>query len=74
MEEKAKKFDQNKYINEFIKENYDRVVVKVPKGKLQELKEYAAARDLSVNKLIIRALEEYCMMDLSTKSKTKNET
>jgi hypothetical protein len=66
MEEKSK-FNKQKYDTDIKKKLYDITTIQLPKGKLQELKEYAAARDLSVNKLIIRALEEYCMMDLSKK-------
>ena len=49
-------FDQNKYNQDFNKKNYDRLVMDIPKGKKQELKEFAATQDLSVSELIRRAL------------------
>lgn len=38
------------------KKNYDRLVMDIPKGKKQELKDFAATQDLSVSELIRRAL------------------
>lgn len=49
-------FDQNKYNQDFNKKNYDRLVMDIPKGKKQELKDFAATQDLSVSELIRRAL------------------
>lgn len=49
-------FDQNKYNQDFNKKNYDRLVMDIPKGKKQELKEFAKTQDLSVSELIRRAL------------------
>ena len=49
-------FDQNKYNQDFNKKNYDRLVMDIPKGKKQELKEFAATQDLSISELIRRAL------------------
>lgn len=49
-------FDQKKYNQDFNKKNYDRLVMDIPKGKKQELKEFAATQDLSVSELIRRAL------------------
>lgn len=49
-------FDKNKYNQDFNKKNYDRLVMDIPKGKKQELKEFAATQDLSVSELIRRAL------------------
>jgi hypothetical protein len=75
MEEKAeKKRASVKQNNDYKRDNYDVIRILVPKGKSQEIKEYAEARDLSISKLICRALEEYCMMDLSMKSIPKSKT
>lgn len=49
-------FDKNKYNQDFNKKNYDRLVMDIPKGKKQELKDFAATQDLSVSELIRRAL------------------
>ena len=45
-------FNQVKYINEFIKEKYDRINLTVPKGQKEMLKEYARAKGMSVNEFI----------------------
>lgn len=49
-------FDQKKYNQDFNKKNYDRLVMDIPKGKKQELKEFAKTQNLSVSELIRRAL------------------
>lgn len=46
------------YQAEFERENYDRVVILLPKGKRQILKDYAAKRGESVTQLVISTLEE----------------
>lgn len=43
----------------YTKENYDSVIFYVPKGKRDALKKYAQSKNLSLNKLIQTALEEY---------------
>lgn len=59
-------FDQKKYIDEFNKENYDRISIRVPKGKKDELTKLAKQKGgRSVNSLIIEALESYYGIDLS---------
>ena len=67
-------FDQTEYITGYIKENYDRVEIRVPKGKRQILKDLATQynfRDdkgkLSVSKLVLDAVEEKYGVDLTTK-------
>lgn len=56
---KSGEFDQIKYQNEFIKTNYDRINLLVPKGKKEDLKALAAAKGQSLNTLINQAIEEY---------------
>lgn len=65
-------FDQTKYIDEYVKENYDRVVFKIPKGKKELLKHKAQELNitddkgkLSVSRLIIEAVEQTYNLDLS---------
>lgn len=59
-------FDQKKYIDEFNKENYDRISIRIPKGKKDELTKLAKQKGgRSVNRLIIEALESYYGIDLS---------
>lgn len=44
---------------EYVKENYETIRVYVPKGQRDDIKDYAQSQGLSVNKLLITALEEY---------------
>lgn len=38
---------------------YDRIIIYVPKGKREELKEYVAEQGMSVNEFINNAIESY---------------
>lgn len=58
----------SEYKNKFDKENYDRFLVTIPKGKKAELRDYAGCNDMSLNQLIVRALEEKTLIDLKTKT------
>ena len=65
-------FDQTKYVTDYIKENYDRVEVKVPKGKRAVLKKMAQELNfvddkgkVSVSRMIIEAIEQVHHVDLS---------
>lgn len=58
-------FDQNKYISDFQRQNYDRIVLQIPKGKKQLLKDIAKENQESLNKIVINALEQFYKIDLS---------
>lgn len=59
-------FDQQKYIDEFNKENYDRLSIRIPKGKKTVLTELSKSKGgQSINSLIIEALEAYYDINLS---------
>lgn len=65
-------FDPSQYINDFAKQNYDRIAVQVPKGKRELLRKIAQENNItddrgkiSVNRMIIEALEEKYHIDLS---------
>lgn len=67
-------FEQDKYVNDYKKQNYDIVRVMLPKGKKDLLKEEARIRDirdskgqLSVSRMIVLALEKQYGLDLHTK-------
>lgn len=47
------------YVNNFTREQYDRISVVVPKGQKAELQEVAERLDMSLNGLIKTALDEY---------------
>ena len=48
---------QQKSVNKYVKENYDRINVTFPKGKREILKSFADAQNLSVNSFILSAVE-----------------
>ena len=50
-------FNQTKYINEFMKEKYDRIGLVVPKGRKEIIKEYAKSKKMSVNEFINSLIE-----------------
>ena len=49
---------QQKAVNKYVKENYDRVNVNMPKGQKETVKAHAEARGESVNAFINRAVTE----------------
>jgi hypothetical protein len=57
-------FDQNKYVADFKRENYDAVTFLIPKGKKAALKQRAQIDGISVSQLVVRALEEFYKLDL----------
>ena len=54
-----KKNAQFKRQNDFIKNNYDRVNLTLPKGKKEQIKATAAARSMSLNEFINAAIDAY---------------
>lgn len=51
-------FDQKKYIADYVKENYDRMTVRLPKGQLSILKERAAQKGMSINSYITHLINK----------------
>ncbi len=49
---------QQRAVTKYMKENYDEIKLRVPKGKKEEIQTRAAADGLSVNAWIGRAIEE----------------
>ena len=49
---------QQKAVNKYVKNNYDRINVTFPKGQKEKLKEHAQKQDESVNAFIIRSVSE----------------
>lgn len=66
-------FDKNKYIMEYDKDNYDRIITKVPKGNKRLLKEYAEANGLSMADLIIAAVKRMYGIDLREKQSFESD-
>ena len=49
---------QQKAVNKYVRENYDRVNVNMPKGKKEKIQEQAALCGMSVNAFINAAIDE----------------
>lgn len=64
MEEKEK-FDPTKYKNDFAKTNYEQIILRVFKGKKALLQKVAEEQNMSINQMIINALEIVYRIDLS---------
>ena len=43
---------QQKAVAKYMKNNYDTIITRVPKGTREQLQEYCRKKDISVNKLI----------------------
>lgn len=66
-----KKFDAVKYKNDFQKEKYDRIIVNVPKGEREPIKEHALNHGFtSLNSYIVYATKEQMKRDLEEDKKT----
>lgn len=55
---------QQRAVNKYVKNNYDRVNVTFPKGRKDELKAHAAGRGESLNAFINRAIDETLERDI----------
>lgn len=53
------KEEKNRYINEWKKQNKDRLYIIVPKGKKEHWKEYANNNNLSLSQLVSIAIDNY---------------
>ena len=60
-----KKTAQFRRQNDFIKNNYDRVNLTLPKGKKEEIKSAAAALGMSTNEYILKAIDSMMSGELS---------
>ncbi len=49
---------QQKAVNKYVKNNYDRINVTFPKGQKEVLKQHAASQNESVNSFIVRSVKE----------------
>lgn len=46
-------------VQKYKQKAYDRILLLLPKGQREEVKEMAAKRGLSVNKFLLQLIEEY---------------
>ena len=58
-------FDKKMYDSEFEKNNYDKILIKIPKGKRDELRALAKDNGISMNRLFIEAVEDKYLISLS---------
>lgn len=73
------KFNATKYKNDFQKENYDRIIVNVSKGKKSEIEEYRRKKGFKslneyINELIRRDMYENNIAETKVIHVDKNET
>lgn len=54
---------QQKAVNKYVKNNYDRINVTFPKGQKEKLKEHAKKQEESVNAFIVRSVSETMIRD-----------
>ncbi|MCD7821303.1 MAG: type II toxin-antitoxin system HicB family antitoxin [Clostridiales bacterium] len=64
---------QQASVNKYIKNNYDRINIVVPKGKREELKEHAKSMGESLNAFLSRAADEQVKRDNENKSASPQE-
>ena len=56
---------QQKAVNKYMKANYDRINLTMPKGRREELRVFAEARGESLNSFINRAITETILRETS---------
>ena len=57
---------QQKAVNKYVRENYDRINVNMPKGKKEEIQAHAAKLGMSLNAFINAAIDEKMGRQLET--------
>ena len=57
---------QQKAVHKYVKNNYDRLELTVPKGRKAEIKAHAETQNESVNAFIVRAVNETIERDNSS--------
>ena len=49
---------QQGHVSKYVKEHYDTIIVRTPKGKKKEITDQATAQNVSVNKFINDAIQD----------------
>lgn len=63
---------QQKAVNKYVKNNYDRINVTFPKGQKEKLREHAQKQNESVNAFIVRSVSEAMERDLAAVQEPDN--
>lgn len=63
MPEEKKPFDQRTYIDQWQKEHYDRLYIRITKGEKDRLKAHAESHGESLNEFIKRAISDQICRD-----------
>lgn len=63
---------QQRAVQKYVKNNYDRVVLTLPKGDREKVKEHAKKQKESMNAFVIRAIDETMERDVE-REVVKNE-
>ena len=65
---------QQKAVNKYMSQNYDRINLTVPKGQKEIIKAHAEARGESVNAFVGRAIEETMQRDKAAPGASEGQT
>lgn len=49
---------QQKAVSKYMKENYDEIKIRIPKGQKERIQEFAKAKEMSVNAFIWETIQE----------------
>lgn len=64
---------QQKAVNKYVKNNYDRINVTFPKGQKEKIKEHAKKQEESVNAFIVRSVSETMERDNQSRGQTPDK-
>ena len=73
MEESKTSKAQQKAVHKYVKNNYDRLELTVPKGRKAEIKAHAESQGESVNAFIVRAVNETMEREQGTGGQDKTQ-
>lgn len=65
------KFDKVAYDSKYVRDHYDQVMIRFPKGYKGILKQAAKERGMSVNRLILRAVSTYFSLETDGENNSK---
>ena len=63
---------QRKAVSKYESANYDKILIRMPKGKRDKVKDHAGSRGESVNQFVNRAIDEAMANDYDVDLKSDN--